>query len=215
MLDWPAPAPAELEKEAARWVPEDRPGDFNQALMELGATVCTPRAPRCGACPLASLCRALAAGTVAERPAKRKRGSVRIAEEAVRVAWRPSVGGVEFALRQRAAEGLLGGMYEFPGTPLGDRAGERDGNGDSTGSPTNPAGDGDGLALPRVPHTFSHLRVTYHPVLVGLSHADPPPEGASWYGPTQLEALPLPVAQQSILTHARAALARLGVVDLD
>jgi A/G-specific adenine glycosylase len=200
LLDWPAPTPAELEEEAARWVPDDRPGDFNQALMELGATVCTPRAPQCGECPVASLCRALAAGTVTERPAPRRRGAVRTAEEAVTVAWRPGAAGVDFALRQRPADGLLGGLYEFPGTPLAD--------GES-------GPEADGLNLPRVPHTFSHLRVTYHPVLVGFDRAAAPPGGASWFGPEELGALPLPVAQQSILAHARAALDRLGVIDLD
>src|SRR5512136_569268 len=53
---------------AAARVPADRPGDWNQALMELGATVCTPRAPRCAACPLRRHCRALALGRVDRLP---------------------------------------------------------------------------------------------------------------------------------------------------
>ena len=52
------------------WLDRRRPGDFNQALMELGATVCLPKAPRCATCPLAALCRARAAGTASSLPVK-------------------------------------------------------------------------------------------------------------------------------------------------
>lgn len=63
-LDPKAPATlARIRALARPLVPRRRPGDFNQALMELGALVCTPRAPRCGACPLRSSCRAAARGT--------------------------------------------------------------------------------------------------------------------------------------------------------
>jgi A/G-specific adenine glycosylase len=63
-LDPKAPATlARVRALARRLVPATSPGDHNQALMELGALVCTPRAPRCGACPLRTLCRAAASGT--------------------------------------------------------------------------------------------------------------------------------------------------------
>jgi A/G-specific adenine glycosylase len=63
-LDPKAPATlAKIRALARPLVPKRNPGDFNQALMELGALVCTPRAPRCGACPLRTLCRAAASGT--------------------------------------------------------------------------------------------------------------------------------------------------------
>jgi len=61
------------------------PGDWNQAVMELGATVCTPRAPRCGACPLAGSCRAFALQTPEAFPARAKRKATTVA--AVAVAW--------------------------------------------------------------------------------------------------------------------------------
>ena len=64
LFDVPTPSPAELRALAADLVDPKRPGDFNQALMELGATVCTPRAPLCGECPLDSICLALERGTV-------------------------------------------------------------------------------------------------------------------------------------------------------
>jgi len=211
VLDWPEPTAAGLEAEVSRWVPEDRPGDFNQALMELGATVCTPRLPRCGDCPVASLCRARAAGTVAERPAPRKRGPVRTAAERVIVAWRPGGDGVELALRQRPAKGLLGGMYEFPGTPAveaGEPVEARDPEGPTTEDVGHRGGLENGIELPPVVHLFSHIRMTYRPVLLRWDRAVELPEGARWVGTEELAGLPLPVAQQSILAHARAALSR-------
>ena len=54
----------------------DEPGDWNQALMELGATVCTPRSPACDTCPVESFCRARAAGVAQERPLPRTRSAV-------------------------------------------------------------------------------------------------------------------------------------------
>ncbi|MEB2312102.1 MAG: A/G-specific adenine glycosylase [Sorangiineae bacterium] len=68
-----APLARELAARAAALVPAERPGDFNQALMELGATVCVPRAPRCEACPLAKLCLGRARGVERELPELPKR----------------------------------------------------------------------------------------------------------------------------------------------
>ena len=61
---------------AGELVDPGRPGDFNQALMELGALVCVPRSPRCEECPLGSECLALERGTVAERPASKPKKPV-------------------------------------------------------------------------------------------------------------------------------------------
>jgi A/G-specific adenine glycosylase len=63
-----ARAPAALQEEADRLLDPTSPGDANQALMELGATICTPQNPRCGACPIESLCAARAAGRITEFP---------------------------------------------------------------------------------------------------------------------------------------------------
>ncbi|WP_347267500.1 A/G-specific adenine glycosylase [Paracoccus sp. (in: a-proteobacteria)] len=105
----PAAKP-ELRALAASLTPQTRPGDHAQAMMDLGATVCTPRNPACGICPLAGDCRARAAGIAAELPRKaakparpQRRGLVWIghAAHAVLVETRP-------------ARGLLGGTLAFP-----------------------------------------------------------------------------------------------------
>jgi A/G-specific adenine glycosylase len=88
-----------------------RPGDLNQALMELGATVCTPRAPDCGGCPLRAACVARAGGDPEALPVKARRTRARrIAGVAV---WLTR-GGRTLVVR-RPEGGLLGGMWELPG----------------------------------------------------------------------------------------------------
>ena len=88
-----------------------RPGDLNQALMELGATVCTPKRPACLACPVRKHCRAHATGVAEELPRKAKRTQVR-ALRAVAVAI--DRGGQLLAVR-RPETGLMAGLWELPG----------------------------------------------------------------------------------------------------
>jgi A/G-specific adenine glycosylase len=87
-----------------------RPGDVNQALMDLGALVCTVRGPRCTACPLRTHCRARALGVPERFPAKRKRASV--AKLDVAFAWIQSGAGVW--LEQRPLSGLWSGLWQLP-----------------------------------------------------------------------------------------------------
>lgn len=90
--------------------PADRPGDFNQALMELGALVCLPQRPQCDACPLHDLCRARAAGRQTALPVKKAQAPRRVEQRTVFVLC---AGGL-VALRRRPARGLLAGLWEFP-----------------------------------------------------------------------------------------------------
>jgi A/G-specific adenine glycosylase len=95
-------------------VPPGRAGDYNQALMDLGALVCLPRAPHCLLCPLSDLCEARRLGVQHERPVVSARRAVphRVQLAAV-VAKRGWV-----LLEQRAEGGLLGGLWAFPAVPL-------------------------------------------------------------------------------------------------
>lgn len=111
-----APLPAakpELYRLAAEITPKTRAGDYAQALMDLGATVCTPKSPRCMICPWADACRARAAGTAESLPARARKSA------------RPTRHGIAFwavrrdgavLLRRRPETGLLGGMMEIPST---------------------------------------------------------------------------------------------------
>ncbi|HUC60803.1 MAG TPA: A/G-specific adenine glycosylase [Alphaproteobacteria bacterium] len=108
----PAAKP-ELAKRAARLVPEKRPGDFAQAMMDLGATICTPRRPRCALCPWRAGCRARALG-IAENLPKRMPKPARPLRRGV--AFWIVRRGAELLLQKRPPRGLLGGLMELPTT---------------------------------------------------------------------------------------------------
>lgn len=100
-----------VEEDLLAVMPEDRPGDFNQALMELGATVCLPNgAPKCGGCPWESMCQAHLKGRELEYPKKAAKKPRRIEEKTILVIQ----DGKRAAIRKRPAKGLLAGLYEFP-----------------------------------------------------------------------------------------------------
>ena len=95
-----------------------RPGDYNQALMELGQKICTPKKPACLLCPLAAHCMARQRGTQLERPVRPPRKNRPHYHVAAGIIWEkgttPSVNG-RFLIAKRPLSGLLGGMWEFPG----------------------------------------------------------------------------------------------------
>lgn len=100
-----------VEKELREVIPVNRPGDFNQALMELGAMVCLPNGePKCGECPWEALCQAHHMGKTAEFPKKKAKKARKIEEKTVLVIQDED----RAAFRRRPEKGLLAGMYEFP-----------------------------------------------------------------------------------------------------
>ena len=101
----------EVFKELCGVIPKDRPGEFNQALMDLGATVCIPNgAPACEKCPLQDVCKAYSQGTQKQYPVKQKKKDRRIEKKTVLLVHDKA----RYAIRKRPAKGLLAGMYEFP-----------------------------------------------------------------------------------------------------
>ncbi len=97
---------------AEAWLPPQRVGDYNQALMELGRTVCKPRAPLCDVCPLQAGCAAYARGTQHERPVKRRKAAIPHYDVAAGLVRDDTD---RLLIAQRPLEGLLGGLWEFPG----------------------------------------------------------------------------------------------------
>lgn len=114
------PLPAAKKEIKTRLLPltegrVDRPGDFAQALMELGATVCTPKSPKCGLCPVESWCKARAAGvaeTLPRRSAKKARPT-----KYGRIDWLVRDGDGAVLFERRDEKAMLGGMTGLPGTP--------------------------------------------------------------------------------------------------
>jgi A/G-specific adenine glycosylase len=197
VFDLEDPTPAELVSLAAELVPAERPGDWNEALMEFGATVCSPRAPGCDDCPLGDSCLAREEGTVALRPPPRRKPRVREVAFAVVVPVRPD--GHLFMVR-RPSHGLLARLWEFPqreleGPPRDREAGPKTAMdlGD-WGLKTGPVLD----TLAVVPHVYTHIRARYWPVVVSAS-GGLESDGAGWFSTNDASALALPVAQRRIL----------------
>lgn len=101
--------PAQLYDRALALVPEERAGDYNQALMGLGALLCTPRNPRCEQCPVAMFCRSRENGTQEQRPVKPEKR----APKALPVMLALVCDGDGLLMRKRG-KGMLAGMWEYP-----------------------------------------------------------------------------------------------------
>lgn len=100
-----------MEESLLAVMPYDRPGDFNQALMELGAMTCIPNgAPKCAECPWHDLCRARIEGRISEYPKKTPKKPRTIEKKTILIIQDEN----RTALQKRPSKGLLAGMYEFP-----------------------------------------------------------------------------------------------------
>ena len=185
---------------AAALVPGERPDLWNQALMELGATVCTPRKPACDTCPLGLECAARRTADPEAFPAPRKRTAVRevqaLGGALERGGSRPAI-----LLLRRPSRGLLGGLWELPSIEGGQPADllaevrERTGLGVRVGLP-----------LGSLEHGFTHRSLTLQLVRLELEPGQSSrlrAEDARWCTAADLESLPL-----SRLTRKALALAR-------
>lgn len=102
----------ELWQDLILIIPDNRPGDFNQALMELGATVCLPNGkPDCAHCPIMHLCRASKDDTISQIPVKPVKKERRIEDRSILLIEYQN----KYAIKKRAPKGLLAGLWEFPG----------------------------------------------------------------------------------------------------
>ncbi len=103
-----------FKETATRILPRREPGTFNQAMMELGATVCTPRNPACDDCPIHPACRARRTGNVDAYPKRLKRRRTPLHHVAVGVVFKKR----RVLITRRKTDGFLGGLWEFPGGKL-------------------------------------------------------------------------------------------------
>ena len=192
-LETPLPAAkAELRALVERLVPERRCGDFAQALMDLGASICTPRSPQCILCPWRSACRGRAAGIAETLPRRRARPEKPTRRGFAYWALRPD-GSV--LLRKRPENGLLGGMMEVPSTQWQETAiSEAEAR---RQAPVKAAW----VRLPgTVRHTFTHFHLELA-VLAGEAAAGAKAEGI-WVPLDRLSEQALPTAIKKIVNHA-------------
>ncbi len=180
-------------------VPRHRPGDFAQALMDLGSMVCTPRAPRCGACPLNGTCRARLRGLVDSLPRRspRKRRPRRQAM----AFWLESTDG-RVMLTRREGQSLLADMLEIPSTPWRDDAWTL-----AEALTHAPAPGKWSLLAGSVAHTFTHITVTFR---IACHQGVVPAAGDHWHAREAFPALALPAMTWKIIDHVDAAMRATG-----
>ncbi len=192
-IETPLPqAKDELWTLADALTPDERCGDYAQAVMDLGATVCTPRGPQCLVCPWRPICAGAAAGGAERFPIK------------ARKAERPTRRGVAFwavngdgsvLLRRRPPKGLLGGMMEVPSS------GWREGTADPDAALAEAPLSADWHALPGlVRHTFTHFHLE---LTVLAARIDAPNEAAgTWWPIDRLGEQALPTVMKKVVRHA-------------
>ena len=173
----PARAKAEVRRIVGTWVPADRPGDFAQATMDLGATICTPRSPACAVCPLLGLCDAQGAGEPERYPVKAPRKE-RPARVGAAFVARRSDGAL--LMTRRPARGLLGGTASVP---MSDWSARADGD---TGAARAPLA-ADWRAAGVAEHGFTHFSLTLHVHAATVEAAAP--EGHWWSADPEREGL--------------------------
>ena len=174
-------------------VPVDRPGDFAQALMDLGATICTPSRPACALCPWMQPCGARAAGSQESFPRKQMKVEGALRRGAAFVAIRRDEA---VLLRTRPPRGLLGGMAEPPTSAWAADY-------DLTRAALDAPLEADWRRLPGlVRHTFTHFPLELTVYVADMSAATPAPEGMRWSPRAALADEALPNAMRKVLAHA-------------
>ena len=144
-------------------VPADRPGEFAEALMDLGATICTPRRPDCLICPVNGWCAAYAEGEPERYPVKPAKKARPIRHGEVFVV----LNGAKVLTERRPDRGLLGGMLALPTTDWQE-----------SGAGKRPAwANGQGDMIGEVRHVFTHFELRLHVVRLNLAEA---PKGHGW-----------------------------------
>lgn len=187
--------------------PPGQAGGCNEALMELGATVCTPQNPRCLLCPLVDLCRAAAQGTQNERPVRPPRRRTPHFHVTAGVIWQGEAFRSLLLIAQRPADGMLGGLWEFPGGKqepadpdlpacLRREIAEELGIAIAVGEPVTV-----------VEHAYTHFRITLHAFHARHTAGEPRPLGCAdwrWVGLEELDRFPFPVTDRKIIAALRA-----------
>ena len=191
----------ELKRLAATLTPDERAGDFAQALMDLGATVCTPKRPSCMMCPLSRWCKAHALGTQDLLPLRKAKGVRPVRRGVAFLALREDG---HILLRQRPEEGLLARMLEVPSNEWSEAW-----HGVEGALRTAPV-RADWWPVPgTVVHTFTHFRLellVYRAVVAPDAHLTlwAAPERCKWVARRDLRAAALPSLFRKVIAHALA-----------
>jgi len=173
------------------YLPQGKAGTYNQALMDLGATICSPKDPHCEDCPLHAHCRAFELGVQDERPVKRPRKKVPSLTVTAAVIAKDGL----VLITQRPREGLLGGMWEFPGGTLEEN------DPDLASCLTREIREELGVDIQlRQPfgvykHAYTHFKIVLHAFICSLNGGQTPEalecSDLVWVGLDELEKYPM------------------------
>lgn len=191
-----------LRSAAAELLDPERPGDANQALMELGARICTPRSPKCLVCPIEARCQARRRGDPERYPRPRERRTPRRIRGVVAVAQRE---GRHLLFRRGEGEGILAGFWELPWVELRESGG--DGAGAAAALGERYGGDWRlEEAVGEVRHSITHRAFRIEVRRAEVSAGDGVAEGreAGWFTREELAALPTSSLVEKILEVVEA-----------
>lgn len=188
------PLPAakrELTEAAAHVTPRERPGDYAQAVMDLGATICTPKSPACGICPWMRACAARGAGTAAELPRKLAKPAKPVRLGYAYVARRKDG---SWLLERRPDKGLLGGMLGWPGSDWNEAP-----------TPEPPIEAEWRMLDAEARHTFTHFHLRLR-VFVAESSCDTLPRRGKFMPSNTFRPTELPTVMRKVFDLAHGAL---------
>jgi A/G-specific adenine glycosylase len=198
-IETPLPlAKPEIHRVVERLVPQSRPGDFAQAMMDLGATICTPRRPSCMLCPLNRDCAALGLGDPEPFPYRLPKLERPQRVGAAFVAVR---GDGAVLLRKRQDKGLLGGMAEVPTT---DWAARRDGKATADAAPFA----ADWRASGRIAHVFTHFALDLAIFRADVGERTAAPSGHWWSAASDIHGEALPTVMKKAIEAAIPGITR-------
>ena len=188
-------AKSEIKRLASSLLPARRAGDFAQGLMDLGATICSPKRPACALCPWNESCLAFERGDQEAFPRKTPKREGRLRRGAAFVAIRADR---RVLLRTRPDKGLLGAMTEVPG---GEWSHDFDAALSLRRAPRLKGGKWRKLAGV-VRHVFTHFPLELTVFTAQIARATPAPKGARWVKIEDLPGEALPTVMRKVLAHA-------------
>jgi A/G-specific adenine glycosylase len=196
-----APAAQQLKRIAGALVDPDAPGDWTQAIMEVGATVCTPKSPKCPLCPVNDLCQGRLRGlerALPVKPVKKVLPHYDVTAAVIRQDGKVLIG-------QRPLEGMLGGLWEFPG-------GKQEGSETLVECLRREIKEELDLEievdrpLVTIKHSYTHFKITLHAFYCRLLNGQPQPLGVAdwrWVSLEEINAFPFPRTDLKIIEALR------------
>lgn len=188
---------SKIDKLALLNLPKGKAGEFNEALMELGATICTPKNPQCSACPLNQDCSAFQQNRVSSYPFKSPKPKLPHKEIAIGIVQRDD----KVLIALRPAEGLLGNLWEFPG-------GKKEAHESLVECCKREVEEETGLRITVderiaiVKHTYTHFKITLHAFLCTYQSGDAQPKSSQeirWVKLSELNQFAFPKANKSVI----------------